>query len=243
MQRVVLVGTGRIAKAFLSMMNESDKSEWAVVGALARAAGPRPGLDFDIVDNLADLAAMQPDITIDLAGPGALRRWRGELLALANLWTVGGAALADRSIREEIEAVGRKTGHYLRLLSGAIGGLDALSAMAVHPDTRLWLEASCAGHYATPTYQGNAEGAVAQFSGVNVLAAAAIAARGLEETLVSYMPLPANDTRRFVVFAEGPMGRYKTICEPTPNSEGTTEIVAASVIAALRNEARVIRTA
>ena len=80
------------------------------------------------------------DLIVEAAGPAALAEHGARALAVADVWTVSGAALADPRLYEELEAAGRRSGHRLRLLSGAIAGLDGIAMAFADPDATLKLE-------------------------------------------------------------------------------------------------------
>lgn len=67
-------------------------------------------------------AAPPAPLTIDTAGPAALRAFGATLLAQGDLWTVGAAALIDDGLRARLAVVAAQHGTELRLFTGWITG-------------------------------------------------------------------------------------------------------------------------
>lgn len=244
MRKIALIGAGRIAGNLLASLTDSDRREWQPVIALARHAGPRDGFPCPVTDSLDALLETQPDLIIETAGPAALAQYGEALLAASDVWSVSAAALADRELHDRLEATGKRSGRILRLVSGAIGGLDVLAAMATDPQSRFHFSAGVAGRkWPEPwPFSGTVREATQSFHGINVLAAAALAASGLDDVTVDHETVPAGLSRHFELEASGPLGHYTIIAKPGSDPLRGTSIVAASILAALRREASVIQT-
>lgn len=244
MKKIALIGAGRIAREVVALLTEKDRQEWEIGIALARRSGERSGFPFPITDSIDKLLEQKPDLVIETAGPDALKQYGETALAVADVWSVSAAALADEAFYNRLEDTGRRTGHHLRLVSGAIGGLDALAAMAVNPDSRFHFTAGTAGKDKPEEwpFSGTVRQATQQFHGINVLAAAALAAKGFDEVAVDHEQLPHGAARHFELLANGPLGTFRIIAEPASDPVRGTRLVAASIIAALRQETAVIRT-
>ncbi|NTZ64186.1 DUF108 domain-containing protein (plasmid) [Agrobacterium tumefaciens] len=243
MKKIGLIGAGRIARELLASMNTDDRDEWQVVIALAREPGQRDGFDCPITNDIEVLLAQHLDLVIETGGPAALVQHGEAVIAVSDLWSVSAAALADEAFRKRLEDAGRRSGHRLRLVSGAIGGLDGLAAMAVHPESRIHFTAGVAGNSPPPDwlFSGTVREAALRFHGINVLAAAALASSGLDAATVDYASLPQGASRRFELEASGPLGRLRIIAEPAPVPVRGTPLVAASILAALRKEGATIQ--
>lgn len=240
MLRVALVGLGRIARTFLALRNAEDEAHWQVVGALKRNAATAGRTAFPVVETLADLRALAPDLLIDFTGPNALKAHGADLLRLANMWTVGAAALVSPPLEQDLRAVAAETGHRLRLLPGAIGGLDLLSAMAIDPQAAVSILACTTANRAASGEVDTARAVVARNSGVNVIAAAAFASLGLDRTLVYHVPIGEGEARSFAIQADGSYGSLRLSIDPAADAGRGTILVAASAIVALRNGYRAI---
>ncbi len=101
---VNLVGQGRIGAAV---------AEW-----LSHA----PGYRLQELIGRGACGWQPAPLTIDTAGPGALRDHGERLLAEGDLWTVGAAALADTAFAERLRRVAQASGNRLRLFTATLAG-------------------------------------------------------------------------------------------------------------------------
>ncbi len=244
MKKIALIGAGRIAREVVSLLTDNDRQEWEIDIALARKSGERSGFPFPVTENIERLLEQKPDLVIETAGPDALKQFGEAALAVADVWSVSAAALADEIFYKKLEDAGRRSDHHLKLVSGAIGGLDALAAMAVNPNSHFHFIAGTAGkdNPAEWPFTGTVRQATQQFHGINVLAAAALAAKGFDEVTVDHEQLAKGASRHFELLANGPLGHFRIIVEPASDPIRGTRLVAASIIAALRQETAAIRT-
>lgn len=186
--------------------------------------------------------AQEVELILDLAGPGVLESHGERMLALADCWTVNAAALADESLVQRLERVGRQRGRRLRVMTGAIAGLDSVSVVAV--DDRA--EVSVAIDLAPSKQPGEcvftgtaAEAAKTYPEQVNVGVAAALAGRGVSDTKVEVHRPNVADGRKLRLSARSAHGSFETISAPRV-VPGTIHTVASCVIAALRQAERTI---
>ena len=99
---------------------------------LARSARTVEGVDVgDDPDAFFDQAV---DLVIEAAGPDAVRTHGVAALRRADVWSVSGTALADPTLFADLEENGAESGHRLRLVPGAIAGLDGVAALSVADD-------------------------------------------------------------------------------------------------------------
>lgn len=232
---VGIIGAGRLARGVIASVAAGEAGPFRICGILKRDPGNPAGPGLPVTTRVDDFLALKPKIVIELGGPGALREHAASILAQADLWTVGGAALADAGFERAILRASRQSGHRLRLLSGAIAGLDALAAAATVPGARVTVDASCVGlDDAVPEFEGSAREVLERFHGVNVLAAIAIAGVGLDATRIRYHPHRPDTNRKFTIHVECDRGRFQIIACPVSTDRDGTAIVVSSVIAALR---------
>jgi aspartate dehydrogenase len=229
-RRIGLIGLGAIGRIVAGAVDSGKAGDWRIDAVLTRSL-PRPAR----AGHVADPAAFFPvpvDLYIECAGPAALASLGEEALRRADVWSVSGAALADTALSKKLEAVGRASGHRLRLVSGAIGGLDALQAFACAPG--LAVEVSVAApDLAEPFEAAAVEAARLLPNGVNVAVAAALAGAGLERTRVRLARGPGNE-RELTLSARGALGSLRTALRPVTDPSNDLHIVASSLIAALR---------
>lgn len=91
------------------------------IGAgVAQWLAAAPGFALALVGR--DGHAPPARLTIDTAGPAALRAFGEALLAQGDVWTVGAAALIDTALHDRLQAVATRHGTELRLFTGWITG-------------------------------------------------------------------------------------------------------------------------
>ena len=144
MKSVGFIGRGRIASSVARAIMEGHVPGWRVVGALARdtSQGSFPGPLFTTREAFF---AVRPDVIVEAAGPQALTEIGPEALAVADVWTISASALADREFFDRMWSIGATTGHRLRLLAGAFGGIDAVAALSALPGAEIVLTAGWTG--------------------------------------------------------------------------------------------------
>ncbi|MBF7015167.1 aspartate dehydrogenase (plasmid) [Novosphingobium resinovorum] len=122
--RIGLIGDGGISRA----VREALGGAVPIVGILARC--PREGLDEALrVETVADLLARAPDIIVECAGHEAVRAYGADVLrAGLSLMIVSTGALADPALAEALSAAAEEGGVQLVLASGAMAGIEGLSA-------------------------------------------------------------------------------------------------------------------
>jgi aspartate dehydrogenase len=101
---ITLLGRGRIAQAVADGLRHLPGCRLAAMIGRGSAQGPRTPL------------------TIDAAGPAALREHGVAALRHGDLWTVGAAALLDDDLRGALAAAAHTHGHRMRLFTGWIAG-------------------------------------------------------------------------------------------------------------------------
>ncbi|MEM8587002.1 MAG: aspartate dehydrogenase domain-containing protein [Pseudomonadota bacterium] len=240
MKRVSIMGAGRIGGPVIDFVRGSDP--WHLAAVLVRrdrpSAGPKITSDADAFFDL------KTDLIIDAAGPDALRAHGERALALANVWTISGTALSDPDLMRRLSKIGEATGHRLRILPGAIGGLDAVSALARDPSMRLGIYGKSPEPIDAPAnaFSGSAREASARFpTMVNVAAAAALAGPGLDATSVTLRGDSAGQGHHLGIRAEGSYGRLTVDIDIPPDlGTGDRNPVSASIIAALVRETQTI---
>ncbi|MDB5820490.1 MAG: hypothetical protein JWQ11_4130 [Rhizobacter sp.] len=190
-----------------------------------------------ILDDTDDFFAHPLDLVIEAAGPGALALHGTRALAVADVWTISAAALVDDELSRRLQSVAEQHGHRLRILHGAIGGLDGVSAVSVDPAATLELtiELPPNGDPSGPVFNGTVRDAARRYPNhVNVAAAAALAGHGLDATRIRIDRAAPGRMQRLSLHAES---RYGSLIATTQPRVGPgIHPVAASIIAALRRE-------
>ena len=159
-------------------------------------------------------------------------------------------ALADADLYARLAAAATRGGSHLRLVSGAIGALDALSAAGVGSlqqvtyrgrkpprgwrgspaESRLDLDAL---NEATVHFSGSARTAALEYpKNANVAASVALAGIGFDKTVVELIADPAATRNVHEIVAEGDFGRFEFRIEGAslPDNPRSSAITAMSVV-------------
>ena len=211
----------------------------------------RLGIPF--VSDAADVVALCPDVVLEAGGHDAFRQHvPGLLSAGIDVIAISVGALADPELLAEVERAAASGGSRLRIPSGAIAALDAISAAAVlgldrvvhsvrkPPNTLLDAdEAAEVIRSGEPRvlYAGPARAATKLFpANVNVVGAVSLAGIGFDRTEVRVIADPSVRHNTHEVEIEGDFGRLQVRIENIPSDENpkTGRIVPASLVRALR---------
>ncbi len=234
-----LIGHGRIGAAVVQAWQGGALPGWQLTGVLVRqcpAAAP-PWLTTD----REALLAQRPDVVVEAAGPQSLALHAEAALRVADVWTVSPAALADADLMDRIERAGTASGHRLRVLPGAMAGLDGVAMGAVDPAAALTLEVELRpdGQPAALLFEGSVREAARRFpDSVNVAAAAALAGPGLDAAQIRVSrpgPTPSN---RLALTSDGAYGTVAA--QVVPRVGPGIHPVAACIVAALRRHRAVV---
>ena len=166
MRPVNLIGRGRIGAAVAGWLEDSDSH--VLQSVIGRTGKWRSA-----------------PLTIDAAGPQALRAHGEALLSEGDLWSVGAAALIDDDLRGRLAEVAGRTGHELRLFTGWIAGPTLAPAGA---KARLHIEQQAPRLGPAPglLFSGSLREAAARFPDhLNTATAAAMAGPGIDATTVA----------------------------------------------------------
>jgi aspartate dehydrogenase len=276
MMRVTLIGLGAIASAALPLLRGDPalRVDRVVVrpGRVAAAQASLQTLgcaDVQAVEGmnwaaLADLAPAhpgRPDLVVECAGHAAIETHVLPALAAGipcAIVSVG--ALSAPGVPERLEAAARVGGTQVRLLSGAIGAIDALAAARIggldrvayigRKPPRAWTgtpaEASCdleAVTTATPFFEGTAREAAAEYpKNANVAATVALAGLGLDRTRVRLIADPAITQNVHELHAEGAFGSLALTLQGRPLAANpkTSALTVFSVVRAIRQQAHAL---
>jgi len=239
-RRLGLIGCGRIGLPIIECWNEGGLPGWTIAGVLARGSHQRGAVRS--TDDADTFFATPFDLVIEAAGPPALAAHGARALRLADVWTVSAAALADPVLFDALHVAGAQAGHRLRVMPGAIAGLDGVAMASVDPQAVLRLDIDLLpgpGPRAL-VFSGSVREAALRFpDSVNVAAAAALAGPGLDKARIDvYHPGPVPQ-HRLALSITSCFGIVQASVEPLRGPG--VHPVAASLIAALRAELQTIR--
>jgi aspartate dehydrogenase len=247
--RVGLIGLGAIGCGVLELLQPEDHIQ--VVGALVANPGrERRGSSPRVLGEVQQLLELQPEVVVEAAGHAALRcHGPAVLRAGVDLFIVSIGALADPDTQRDLAGAASTGRGQLTVISGAIGGLDAIAAAAVGGLTRvihttrkparalLPIDEAHALTTEKELFRGSArEGALKFPESINVAAAVSLAGLGLDRTEVRVIADPALERNRHTVEVEGSFGelRFEIMNVPTEANPRTGRLVAMSVVHALR---------
>ncbi|WP_252145706.1 aspartate dehydrogenase [Yokenella regensburgei] len=255
MKKIMLLGYGAMAQAVIERMPEAVAIGWIVAhehhhaGILARFHGTvipllSPGDCADTPDLVLECASQQ---AVAQYGEAILRRgW--------HLAVVSTGALADR----ELEARLRNAGGRLTLLSGAVAGIDGLSAAKEGGLQRVVYRsrkspASWRGSHAEKLinldtvssaqifFEGSAREAARLFpANANVAATVALGGIGMDETRVQLMVDPTTTRNTHTLHVEGLFGEFHIELSglPLASNPKTSTLAALSAVRACRELAQ-----
>ncbi|WP_108663019.1 aspartate dehydrogenase domain-containing protein [Acuticoccus kandeliae] len=236
-RRILLMGTGRIGAPVVAHVDANPS--WTIAAILTRRdhADPRATTDPD------RFFATPADLVIDTAGPVALRTYGARALEVAETWTISASALVDTALYASLAAAAEAHGHRLRLMSGAIGGLDAVAAAAADPDARLLVEAARPGIPGMEApFEGTLAEAVAAYPNeINIAATSALAGPGPAATRVRLSDPGPGGAHTLSLTVSGRAGHFTSRLTVEPDPARRIQPVSASIIAALRQELQPIR--
>lgn len=258
MKLITVIGCGAIGEAVVRYLADHDDVAIAAAiiepGADARArdvfgSGVQIAYDFDGVSADVELAA-------DCAGHPALRQHGEAILSSgADLVSVSSGALADADLYERLAAAARLGNSQLRLVSGAIGALDALAASSTGKlmrvtyrgrkppqgwrgspaESKLDLDALSE---AAVHFSGSARHAALEYpKNANVAASVALAGLGFDDTTVELIADPGIERNVHEIVAEGDFGRFEFRIEgkSLPDNPRSSAITAMSVVREILN--------
>jgi aspartate dehydrogenase len=240
-RRFALIGAGRIALPVIQAWRDGQLPGWELASVLTRSPRRVEGVHTTI--DAMEFFAHDSDLIVETAGPAALALHACDALARADVWTVSAAALADPQLLARVESAAAQSGHRLRLLHGAIAGLDGVAAACVDPNAVLHLQVDLPPGGGPPgvVFRGTVREAARLFpNSVNVAVSVAFAGAGLDRTTIEVShPDPAMPQR----LAFSVTSVYGTCTATTSPLVGSgIHPVAASVIAALRNAMKAVWT-
>jgi aspartate dehydrogenase len=177
-----------------------------------------------------------------------------------DLVIVSTGSLADRTLWDEVSAASARGAAKVRLVAGALPGIDALAAAKLAGLTSVTLTSSKPPHAwkgtpaettydldkivaATVLYAGNARDAALTFpKNANVAATAALAGIGFEKTRVMLVADPAVTQNVHHLEATGAFGAMslEIHANPSPDNPKTSHMAALSIMRVLENEVAAI---
>lgn len=257
--KIALVGCGAIGRSVLELLQQHPQVQtaWVIASRTTpelQAALARLAPSAQVVQALP--AGARPDLLVECAGHSALAQHvlpaleRGIAAVVASI-----GALSTPGMAQALEAAALQGGTQVQLLSGAIGGIDALAAAKVggldhvtytgRKPPLAWLgtpadqlcelatlrEALC-------IFEGSAREAAQRYpKNANVAATLALAGLGLDHTTVRLFADPAVTDNVHHVQASGAFGSLELTLrgKPLAANPKTSALTVYSVVRAIVN--------
>ncbi len=265
MLRIALIGCGAIGASVLELLHGDPRIALdcliapAAAHAQAQAVAARWAPQARVCEALA--ASDTPDLLVECAGHGAIAEH--VLPALSRgipCVVVSIGALGEPGLAQALEQAAERGNTQVQLLSGAIGGIDALAAARVGGlDTVVYTGRKPPLAWAgTPAqevcdlasltqacciFSGSAEEAARLYpKNANVAATLAFAGLGLQRTQVQLFADPAVGENVHHVEARGAFGSFELTMrgKPLAANPKTSALTVYSVVRALHNRSRAL---
>lgn len=252
--KVGLIGYGQIGRSVAEAIRGGQAGDTELVAVLVRDPAKCAGTPDErlVMSDAAQLYTSDAEVVVEVGGHDALRQHvSGVLESGKDLMTLSVGAFADPAFHDTVEEITRRTGRRVLVPSGAIAGLDMISAAALAPidsvthTTRKPPKAftaeqmGIAGQPEEPLllFDGPAREGVGRFpENVNVAAAVSLAGVGLDRTRLRVYADPTVVRNVHEVEVVGHFGRLFLRVENEPSDNPKTgRVVPLSVAKALRN--------
>jgi aspartate dehydrogenase len=258
--RLGLIGFGTIGRAIARAVQEGSAGDARVVAVLVRDVDKHQPeasrYPWKLTNDPAGFLAEEMDVVVEGAGHEAVRLYAVEVLRRGkDFLTISTGAFADDALLEEVQAAAREAGRRVLIPSGAIGGLDAVTAGAVggleevsivtRKPPRAWKgtvgeQQADLDSLTDPAllYSGPAREAAKLYpQNVNVQAALALAGIGMDRTRSEVYADPGVQYNTHEIVARGHFGEIRITISNIPSDESpkTGRITAMSMVKAIRN--------
>lgn len=249
-----IIGFGQIGRGVTQRIRDGEAGATELRAILVRDRAKSMGAAADdlITDDADAFLSADLDVIVEVGGHPALRQYAERVLeAGKDLLTVSVGAFADGDFLERVTETARRTGRRVLVPSGAIAGLDMISAAALapidsathttHKNPRAFTPEQLGGRVVEDEpvllFEGPARQGVGLFpENVNVAAAVSLAGIGLDRTTLRVYADPNIERNMHEVEVNGYFGRVRIEVENIPSSNPKTgRIVELSIAKALRN--------
>lgn len=267
MRRIGLIGLGAIGATIVEMWAQMLSERERLAAVLVRPAqvdlaSQRVGAKTLVTADIGTFLDSDLDIVIEAAGHGAVQQYAERILAEGcELHVLSTGALADRSLRQRLQATAARGPGRIVIPTGALAGFDGLLSMRAAgllsvkytsaKPARAWrntpAERACRlDELEGPAviFAGTAEEAAREFPrNANLAAAVALAGIGFEKTRVELVADPRITDNVARIEAASAVCKLDLTLTSIAFSENpkTSQITAMSAIAALHDREELIR--
>ncbi|MGS0624116.1 aspartate dehydrogenase [Ralstonia sp. VS2407] len=251
-ERIALIGLGAMGRRVISSLRSGPYANIAIAGLDPHAdmASVNYELDSDVFRDTKSLLAWQPTVVVECAGHDAVECVVTECLRNgvdAIVASLG--AMSYPAVREKLHDAQIAGKSKLTLVSGAIGGLDAISAARAaglesvryigRKPPKAWIGSPAESEFdlssisePTTIFEGTAAESAARYpKNANVTAAVALAGVGFDATTVTLLADPRVNKNVHEVEAIGAFGSLHIRLEnnPLPDNPRTSWLAALSI--------------
>jgi len=261
--RIGLIGCGAIGTEIAKAIDEGLIPNATLRAVLDKDPQPAKILNtqlkkkFKVVKTLNQLLKAGVDLVVEAASQQAVKEYAEKILkSRKDLLILSVGALLDNTLLQKLLKICQRYGNRIYVISGALGGIDAIKAASIVGFTDLILttrkhpNALASSPFFTergldpksitqPTllYEGSASEAVRLFpANINVAATLTLAATP-KEPLIRILADPTLDVNIHELTARGEFGEITIVMKnkPSPKNPKTSYIAALSAISALRS--------
>lgn len=256
MKRVAIIGCGALGTTLMRILKERLSDQYALCGVMAahmeHAQETAMRWGCHAYGSVQALVGDRPDIAVELAGADAVHGHAETILrAGIPLAVASVGALADDALRERLGEAARAGKTALYVMSGAVGGFDALRTLAIQGGVELTVDNVKAPRSLTGApylegralseaseqlaFDGSAREAIAGFpKNVNVAIGSALAAGTLDGARVVIRSCPGMADNLHCIKASSPLADLEMTFRSRPDSENPrSSIITAYSAAAL----------
>ena len=243
MKSLGIIGCGRIGGPVIKAIQAGQIEGFSLLAVLTRSIHQLENIKT-VVDPDA-FFDLQFDLIIDTAQPSAMVKHGERALRNANLWTVNATALADAELYNQLETTAREHGNRLRILSGAITGLDGVATLSIDGDAEVLTTVDMApsDKGRETLFKGGVREAAKLFpESINVAVATALASNAIDDVQIEVIQPDIEGPRTLTIKAKSQYGYLEVKTIPSVIPDKGIHTVAACIVAALRQENKVIWT-
>ena len=260
MKTIALIGYGALAQVVVDELGK-DASEIRIDAILVRenrvdaARADLPNA-INVVTEIPELLAGQPNLVVECAGQSAVREYADAVLGQGfDLMVIATGVFADTALLDNLTKIAKQAGARLLLPAGAIAGIDGLTALRVGgldlvrytsvKPPEAWRGTPAEDNFdlaaltePTVIFAGSPIDAARDYpKNANLAMTVALAGIGVDKTEIQLVadPNTTNNTGR--IHAEGRFGRLDVEMEgqPAPDNPKTSASTALSIVHAIRN--------
>ncbi|MBY6208633.1 MULTISPECIES: aspartate dehydrogenase [Halomonas] len=249
--RIAFIGMGAMGKKVLtSLKHKLPYHEFAYLVAEDRVVTLEDEVLAQGFGSAKDLIDWQPDLVVECAGHGAVETVVPQLLEQGiDVVIASIGALVDDALYAKLKRTAMRGNARITLISGAIGGLDALRCALLSELTSIVYEGRKPPHAwrGTPAerlcdldqltgakvfFEGTAREAAREYpKNANVTAAVALSGLGFDHTSVKLIADPAVSQNSHTLHVSGAFGEFSIVLKnnPLPDNKRTSWLAALSV--------------